>query len=259
MDDFTNRISACMDRPVLRAQDRRKKAILYQRYSVFVNWSCLAYALYFKEDGNFVLILKMNKEKVFGIGLSRTGTTTLDDIFQQLGLRSKHFVGEMLSEPDWQILECYEAFSDSPIPKYFKYLDELYPDSKFILTTRNKSSWLSSMKWLLSEGKEIFNWDIPTNLYHQEFYGTSEYDEKILNKFWEDYHHDVLMYFSKRDNLLVVDIDEGFKIEVICNFLQVPYKEVIIEKKNARRISTFWQKVRLKKMVLRGKKAEKSL
>jgi hypothetical protein len=115
------------------------------------------------------------------------------------------------------------------------------------------------MKWMLSDGKAIFDWDILTNRYHQEFYGTSKYNKKILDKFWEDYHHDVLKYFSKKNNLLVVDIDEGFKIEVICNFLQVPYKEVIIEKKNSRRSATFRQKVKYLKIVLWGKIAEKSL
>lgn len=195
----------------------------------------------------------MDRKKVFGIGLSRTGTTTLDDIFQQLGLNSKHFVDELLCEPDWQILDCYEAFSDSPIPKYYKQIDELYPESKFILTTRNKISWLSSMKWMLSDGKVIFAWDIPTHQYHQEFYGTSKYKKDLLSKFWEDYHSEVIKYFVNKNNLLVIDIDEGFKIEVICDFLQVPNKEVIIKKKNSRRSATFRQKVRYLKLRIKDK------
>ena len=106
-----------------------------------------------------------NKEKinrVFCIGLPKTASTSLNAAFKSLGFKSVHYsctrgkLREIIrdnSERNRMLLsgiEDYDAYSDfyharNNIP-FLKKLDEQYPNSKFILNTRDLSSWLSSRK-----------------------------------------------------------------------------------------------------------------
>lgn len=181
-------------------------------------------------------------KKVFGIGLSRTGTTTLHLILEQLGFKSLHFVGELLNEPQWDILNEYDAFTDSPIPLYYQQCDMRCPNSKFILTTRNREAWLASMKWMFSHGKIAWNWDATTHQYHQKFYGGQKYNRRRLEKFWDNYHMEIKNYFSERKNqLLIIDIDNGFNMREICDFLEVREQNIKIERSNTRVNVTYKQ------------------
>ncbi len=181
-------------------------------------------------------------KKIFGIGLSRTGTTTLHQILEQLGFKSVHFVGDLLDEPDWEVLKEYDAFCDSPIPLYFRQCDQLCPNSKFILTTREKKSWLSSMKWMFSNGKILWDWDKATHEYHQKFYGSKKFNKKALEKLWDDYHDAVMNYFLSRNNqLFVIDIDKGFNVAELCRFLEVPAQNIMINRSNQRVNVTYKQ------------------
>eukprot|EP00747_Dinoflagellata_sp_TGD_P062561 gnl/TRDRNA2_/TRDRNA2_153071_c0_seq2.p1 gnl/TRDRNA2_/TRDRNA2_153071_c0~~gnl/TRDRNA2_/TRDRNA2_153071_c0_seq2.p1 ORF type:complete len:269 (+),score=16.51 gnl/TRDRNA2_/TRDRNA2_153071_c0_seq2:3-809(+) len=40
----------------------------------------------------------------------------------------------------------FEAFADMPFPSLFQYLDERYPDSKFVFWARDSSDWVRSVK-----------------------------------------------------------------------------------------------------------------
>ena len=174
--------------------------------------------------------------KVFGIGLSRTGTKSLHLILEQLGLRSIHFIPPLLDEPDWSIIDTADCFTDGPIPMIFKECDERYSNSKFILTLRDKSQWLESMKWMYKYGKVIWRWPEQVKRYQEEFYGSREFNEKILSDLWERHHENVEEYFRKRQaDLFTVNIDEGFNISELCRFLQVPEKIIEVFKSNSKR------------------------
>jgi hypothetical protein len=70
--------------------------------------------------------------KVFGIGLSKTGTTSLSAALAILGYRSKHF-------PKDEDFARYDAFSDITVAMKFKTLDRFFPGSQFIYTvTRSR-------------------------------------------------------------------------------------------------------------------------
>lgn len=79
--------------------------------------------------------------KVFGIGLPRTGTRSLLCGLQTLGLRVRHAMHLSRSS-----LDDADAFADTPIWCDWPLLAETYPDSKFILTTRDKKAWFESFK-----------------------------------------------------------------------------------------------------------------
>ncbi|TYR78274.1 hypothetical protein FZC66_20125 [Priestia megaterium] len=89
-----------------------------------------------------------NNEKVFGIGLSKTGTKSLSKALKILGYKTVHFplIRTNVEEAEYNldILENYDAIADIPTAGLFPHLDIRYPKSKFILTIRNKEDWLNS-------------------------------------------------------------------------------------------------------------------
>ncbi|WPJ97739.1 sulfotransferase [Coraliomargarita algicola] len=90
------------------------------------------------------------KRKVFVIGLPKTGTTSVDAALTMLGYRCRHnpfnfralaMRGCYRFEPvdDWDALSNFGEH-------FYPQLDKEYPNSRFILTTREKESWLTSVE-----------------------------------------------------------------------------------------------------------------
>src|SRR6478736_8260017 len=97
------------------------------------------------------------RPKVFGIGMGKTGTTSLERAFIELGYRvgpqtvfERHFdawaageFGALLAD-----IERFEAFQDVPfcLPRTYRLLYERFPSAKFVLTVRNSSvQWYESL------------------------------------------------------------------------------------------------------------------
>ena len=184
-----------------------------------------------------------SKHKVFCLGLSRTGTTSLCAALQDLGYDAVHFplslytqshlIGTAHFSPKldlppykkWrrkkeikalglinplEILNSSDAFGDLPIPLYYKELDKLFPGSKFILTTRALDKWLNSMKWLFAQGKILWQRGLISDELHYTTYGTTTYQPSILSKAFEEHIHDTELYFQYRDkDFCHLRIDKG--------------------------------------------------
>lgn len=177
--------------------------------------------------------------KIFCIGMSRTGTTSFFLVMEALGFKSRHFIGELIADPNYDIPEDLEVLCDSPIPMLYQRLDKKYPGSKFVLTTRSKKTWLGSMKWIFKHGMVIWNWAPDIHAYHKKFYHTARYNKRILSKHYDDFNTEVMNYFKDRpEDLLVLDIDRGIDIQIICKFLNIPFKEVTYPKTNERKYAT---------------------
>jgi hypothetical protein len=94
--------------------------------------------------------------KIFGIGLSRTGTTSLNSALVKLGYRSLHWphdsvtrrelIGYFAGEQPFAltVAEDYDAITDTPAAAAYRELSALYPESRFILTLRDRRGWLNS-------------------------------------------------------------------------------------------------------------------
>ena len=93
--------------------------------------------------------------KVFGIGLQRTGTMSLAKALNILQIKTLHWPWQLLHDSDHEVLREFDGFVDFPIPLMYKKLDVKYPSSKFILTVRDKNSWLGSVQWLFTTGRVI--------------------------------------------------------------------------------------------------------
>ena len=93
------------------------------------------------------------RTKVFGIGLNKTGTTTLGVCLRQLGYRHSSFSLALLEqvargELAGVLEHCrhYDAFEDWPYPLIYKQLDAAFPGSRFVLTRRRSAErWYESL------------------------------------------------------------------------------------------------------------------
>lgn len=68
----------------------------------------------------------MTKQKVFGIGLSRTGTTSFTAALRRMGyvIRGYPHILHVIDEAEEK-----DGVTDSPVIPYMEILDRLYPDA----------------------------------------------------------------------------------------------------------------------------------
>jgi hypothetical protein len=166
--------------------------------------------------------------KVFGIGMQRTGTTSLVKGLNMLGIKACHFPGELLYNLDNPIITKFQGFADNPVPLLYRQLDSRHPNSKFILTIRDEQEWLKSMRWLFTEGREVFRWDSKKvrdliRDIHTGLYGTTTFEETVFLEKYRAHRQDVLTYFADRpEALLTLDLTQGNAFEKLCPFLDRP-------------------------------------
>lgn len=148
--------------------------------------------------------------KIFGIGLSRTGTKSLHKALQMLGLRSVH-----MPRSDAEI-DGADAANDISIAGAYRQLDLKYPDSKFILTVREIEGWLRSIEYhwrVHRKNRTEFSDKIRMALY-----GTMAFDAEKLRAAYAKHVDGVMEYFKDRE-VLVMDIPAGDGWEKLCPFL----------------------------------------
>ncbi len=172
--------------------------------------------------------------KIFGIGLSRTGTKGLSVALTNLGIKTIHYPEaqdtlKLLSNGMFRlpVLEDYEAMTDVQSVPFFPQLDEEYPNSKFILTVRDIDSWLESTKRHFRgvEREDRVAVSIRYSEAHwmrSAVYGTLKWDRSVFRQRYYTHHAAVMDYFKGRDDLLVMDICAGDGWEKLCPFLGVP-------------------------------------
>jgi len=131
--------------------------------------------------------------KIFGIGLSRTGTVSLTIALKILGYNVIHsprpeLVPELLHE-----LRKWDGATDAPIALAFEEIDRMFPDSKFILTTRSLESWLKSYENYLSKRpKQATN----VAVMQKKLYGSVEFNKEEYTKAFNKHHAKVIEYYN---------------------------------------------------------------
>jgi len=172
--------------------------------------------------------------KIFCIGLNRTGTTSLHRALQIMGFKSVHYRCEQGNIKDivqanfkshkmlLADIEDYDAYSDwnrSESNCLFKVFDKQYPDSKFILTIRNLKSWLKSRDSFVR--KTIPDLDLLQKQNPQDPWYNC--DKKAWAKEWAEHVSDVSSYFKNRPgDLLIMNITAGEGWDTLCPFLGKP-------------------------------------
>lgn len=180
--------------------------------------------------------------KIFGIGLSKTGTTSLAAALEIMGYRTKDYPGLAVYRPgdlsciDPLVLEQNEALTDTPIPSFYRELDDRYPGSKFILTVRDIDGWLQSCKKQFTAKHAEKQNDAHGQLF-MDLYGTTVFDEELFRRGYSRFVDGVLTHFKDRpQDLLVLDVAAGQGWPELCAFLGKPIPEVPFPKANVTRI-----------------------
>ena len=172
-------------------------------------------------------------ERVFGIGMKKTGTSSLKKCFARLDLhpiapgssksaqvkRIKQSVQENNDyAPALSFAEKYKSFQDSPwnLWDMYRHLDRRFPDSFFILTVRDSGRWWRSVERWVTFMKP---WMVERYCLHLR---VDKFEKTKMIRAYEHYNQDVIKYFGGRDNLLTVDLEQGDGWEPICNFLHCP-------------------------------------
>jgi hypothetical protein len=160
--------------------------------------------------------------KIIGVGLNKTGTTTLGMCLKHWKLRHTTWSNEAFDywlAKDYsnlfRFMENFDCFEDWPWPLLYKEIDRRFPDAKFILTRRK-----SSEAWYRSLCKHAERTG-PTR-FRKHIYG-SEMPHDTPAKhiaFYEKHNQSVREYFAERpEKLLEVCWEEGHGWNELANFL----------------------------------------
>ncbi|NDQ55816.1 MAG: hypothetical protein GZ088_01935 [Acidipila sp.] len=169
------------------------------------------------------------QRKVFGIGLSRTGTTSLHQALGLLGFRSIHYPPLHLMT---DLLQDYDAAVDTPVACSFRELDTRYPSSQFILTVRDIRSWLASTEAFFAGLPPTEEWKREVRL---RTYGVLVWERRAFLNAYHRHLEAVLDYFGNRPaQLLILDICAGEGWEMLCAFLGIPVPNVPFPHANSR-------------------------
>jgi hypothetical protein len=175
----------------------------------------------------------LSRQKVFGIGFHKTGTTSLAAALEQLGYRVTGPNG--VHDPDiadnvhdmaQRLLTEHDAVQDNPWPLLFRELDAWYPGARFVLTRRDPGRWMASVT------RHFGAEDTPMRAW---IYGVGhpEGNEEIYLARFQRHYAEVEEHFRDRPgDLLSMDLTAGDGWETLCPFLGVDVPSVPFPHRN---------------------------
>ncbi|MEN0002259.1 MAG: sulfotransferase family protein [Pseudomonadota bacterium] len=162
--------------------------------------------------------------KVFGIGFHKTATTSLSHALRHLGYQvtgPNHVkdadIAETYLAKARAISKEYDAFQDNPWPLVYKEMDQMWPNSKFILTVRDPDKWLKSQL-----GHFAHRVTPMRKLIYGDAHGCPAGNEARYVQVFNDHNAAVRSYFAGREgDLLEIDLTQSPDWDVLCDFLGV--------------------------------------
>lgn len=160
--------------------------------------------------------------KVVGVGLNKTGTTSLGVCLKYWGLKHLSCTPEAFElwrrnkiRPLMTWVARYDSFEDWPWPLLYREIDRVFPGTKFILTRRkDPNTWFGSLcRHAERTGPTAFRKYIYGHAMPRGFR-----DAHI--RFYEAHNEAVRKYFERRPNdFLEVCWEEGDGWEELAEFL----------------------------------------
>jgi hypothetical protein len=155
--------------------------------------------------------------KIWGVGLGRTGTRSLQKALELLDYKVIH------NPPYLRDIMSVDSGIEGIVISHFKYIDVRFPNSKFILTTRDLDSWLASCKDAINRYPiDRFS---PDSEYYEPMirnrvarFGALHYDKDVLTAKYYQHHHEVVSHFRGKE-LLIMNIINGDGWGKLCEFL----------------------------------------
>lgn len=171
-----------------------------------------------------------SRDKVFGIGLNKTSTSSLGHYFEELGYYhsfetyTPEKCKKFLTDKDYLFGEVdkFDMHEDWPWAFVYKDLFFRYPQAKFILTLRD-----SPEQWFTSLRKTTINFGPNGN--NKIFYGnefiTEEMKIDLINQY-NKHTEDVISFFSGQNasgRLYVLTVSDKEKELNIAKLLKISY------------------------------------
>lgn len=174
--------------------------------------------------------------KIFGIGLSRTGTRSFARGLEHLGFSAGHFDKSIRSVrleggsilPDFEQVEPWDALVDIPIAAIYRDLADRYPQARFVLTVREREAWLASCQRHLSRDNSDYleRHGIDRDLVmaiRRSIYGRTDFNSADFEEAYERHNLEVAEFFrGEPSRLLRFDPCAGEGWEKLCAFLGCP-------------------------------------
>lgn len=169
------------------------------------------------------------KPKIFVLGLSKTGTTSIGNALALLGykrlgwkdIKSRHLVSSYLhGETEallWQT-QHYDAFEDLPWPFVYREVAERWPDAKFVLSLRrDEETWVRSLRRHLGRGP----WAPAKAIYGAD---SVEGNEEVVLEVYRNHSAAVREYFADKPEKLVEIVidDRDGNWEKLCEVARCP-------------------------------------
>ena len=185
----------CLVSAVVQCVDEFEYSLWWCVLCIFLLWIALL-------DGALVIFPPeriRSAKKVFVVGLSRTGTTSITEALNILGLRVHHFCAPLVSNistghptVNRAYSDAFDGHTDIATILVMEELSELYPNCKFIHTVRKKEEWSRAMVRFVSEEprRTLFKTHPTPKKFYDAAYGPGpwwEYGLKEWNEVWEQH------------------------------------------------------------------------
>lgn len=168
--------------------------------------------------------------KLFIIGLPRTGTTSISVALLDYGFTVAHTAYTK------RAFELADVVSDSPCFCDYKQLDTLFPGSKFVYLERELSLWVPSMQMLIN--KMAASLDLKTGVFNpvlkrtfNETFNlsstTTPDNPQHLIQCYQQHKLAVHSYFKGRDDLLSIDISKSNSLSELLDFIGISTVEAL--------------------------------
>jgi hypothetical protein len=185
--------------------------------------------------------------KVIGAGFGRTGTDSMREALNILGLGPCHHMYEVIANetqkqrwralaqgaaPDWpSLFEGYKSCVDWPSVHYWRELVEAYPQARVVLTWRSPESWWASFEKTIVAG--IANSTDPQSLgialIAKQVFGGRMHDRAHAISVYEA-HVQAVREAVPKDRLLVHELGDGWA--PLCAHLRVAVPPVDYPSRN---------------------------
>jgi hypothetical protein len=173
------------------------------------------------------------RRKVFGIGLPKTGTTTLGQCFSILGYKHHSFDMDLARrvakgdvDSSLRRAESFETFEDWPWFQLYERVFLAFPQAKFVLTVRR-----STDDYILSlrrhrERQGVFSESFPVPCWWYDVFGYEPHywNEDAFRKDYETHNNNVIEFFDRvkaSGRLRVLCWENGHSWADLCDFLDV--------------------------------------
>lgn len=165
--------------------------------------------------------------KIFIIGLPRTGTTSISVALLDHGFKVAHTAFTQ------QAFKLADVVSDAPCFSDYQQLDALFPGSKFIYLERSQDLWIPSIQKLLKKMKDsleiktgVFN-PVLKRAFHTTFElstATNSLDAQHLENCYQQHKDSIRNYFEFRDDLLEINISQRDSFSTLLQFLNIDFE-----------------------------------